>query len=294
MSETNRKFKLRNLDTEKLITLWNEGILTADIAKQLDISPSSMAYSITYLRRKGVVLNKRKPGKKKSAVPEFSPSDEDIIKAWNGTSKSTNQIANDQGVSSTSIRKRITQLRGMGHALKSRKRWSGETSKLTSDISDKLGTVPDTVVAKEAGVTRERVRQWRALKGVSSHDKRNENAVPAEELVEAWNAVSPFSEDPIGVLAAKFNIKKGSVTNRISRLRKAGYEVFSLSETRRILFTETWNNGESPKEIAIQLGITSIRANGLAQYYRKNGFEIKRFRMRRKESSAEQRIVGAD
>ncbi|MAG27865.1 hypothetical protein CMI47_20250 [Candidatus Pacearchaeota archaeon] len=148
---------------------------------------------------------------------------------------------------------------------------SGYVGKLTEEAVAKLGKAKDIDIAKELGVSRERVRQWRKLRGIPKFPSRWER-VPAEV------AQRVAKEKPLLVDFAK----ELNLTTRMAQLLADAHGLVLVTPTMAIAmrahdFKRIWDAASTGKEAAKKLGMTLPKASQKASYYRKKGYNLKYF-----------------
>lgn len=162
------------------------------------------------------------------------------------------------------------------------------TSHLTPEVRKLLGTIPDTKLAKIAGVTRERIRQYRELHHIRSYtevrrltEKRQYlDAIVAARFVSLWNTDVSFDE-----IMEAFNWTAGDIVEAARVLRDSGYNLKERHlfankreveiEAARSRFVQLWNSGESVDGIMKKLGVVRTSVYAYTGKLRKLGYVLR-------------------
>jgi transposase len=245
----------------------------------------------TATKPKTTATAKRAPVRKIVTVPKAS-------KAAAGTTTTTpapKKRGRPRKVTTDDVVVSSTPKRGRGRPTINLADFKVEIESKYPNLISKLGVDPDTLIAEEFGLSRERVRQFRKKLGIETRARRQPKVTDAQVL-KAYKKCATTKD-----ICDELDISYVTLANRIRKLRAEGHDlpkkqspktnksrnscVINGKEISVEKFVAAWNACKGPTATAGRLRIpdggpvpVGMRVSQMASRLRAQGYDLKKIR----------------
>ena len=269
--------------------------LNAVEAAVANMAPTTTAKPKTAAKKPKTTASKRAPVRK---IVTLSQASKDAAAAANTDAPAPKKRGRPRKVTTTEevmVSTTPAKKRGRGRPTINLADFKTEIESKYPDLIEKLGNDPDTVIAEEFGLSRERVRQFRKKLGVETR-ARSKPKVTDAQVLKAYDKCATTKD-----VCEALDITYVTLANRVRKLRAEGHDmpkkqspktnksrnscVINGKEVTVEKFVAAWNACTSPAAAAKRLRIPNggpvpvgMRVSQMASRLRSQGYDLKKIR----------------